>query len=226
MCPDRDLISAYVDGEVPSPWRERLEEHLASCADCAAVVDGYRELGERLRAAPVGIAPAASRLASAGADVAAAEAAAVERGRERLEGMLLAAADRVADSARFPPRAVARSHVSQRRVRLGRRSLKMSFPLAAAAALFAVLLGGAGALVAFRPARGASVPAVATSELVSPQAQNASMEDLLRYLDSRDGQVTLTIKLPSGTTFSSPGKPVIMRESKALPGTTVGNAAP
>jgi anti-sigma factor RsiW len=36
MCPDRDILSAYFDGEVPSPWREAIAGHAASCASCAA----------------------------------------------------------------------------------------------------------------------------------------------------------------------------------------------
>ena len=36
MCPDRGLLSAYVDGEVPSPWKERLAAHLSECPSCAA----------------------------------------------------------------------------------------------------------------------------------------------------------------------------------------------
>jgi len=75
MCPDRELLSAYFDGEVPSPWRERIAEHLASCADCAAVVAGYEELARELKA-----------------DAAAGEAQALARGRARLEGLLAAPA--------------------------------------------------------------------------------------------------------------------------------------
>ena len=33
-CPDPDLFSAYFDGEVPSPWKEKLELHLSSCPEC------------------------------------------------------------------------------------------------------------------------------------------------------------------------------------------------
>jgi hypothetical protein len=52
------------------------------------------------------------------------------------------------------------------------------------------------------------------------------MDELLRYLDARDGQVTLTIKLPSGTTFGSAGKPVIMRRAQGVQGITVGGSSP
>lgn len=38
MCPNSDLFSALVDNEVPSPWKEKLEDHLQSCPDCAQQV--------------------------------------------------------------------------------------------------------------------------------------------------------------------------------------------
>ncbi|MDR2516677.1 MAG: zf-HC2 domain-containing protein, partial [Spirochaetaceae bacterium] len=34
MCPDSQILSVYFDGELPDPWRTRLESHLASCAAC------------------------------------------------------------------------------------------------------------------------------------------------------------------------------------------------
>jgi hypothetical protein len=49
-CPDLDLYSAYIDGEVPSPWKEKLEAHLASCPSCKAKVEGYRGLRTALTA--------------------------------------------------------------------------------------------------------------------------------------------------------------------------------
>ncbi|MDH7484435.1 MAG: hypothetical protein QHH01_07395, partial [Spirochaetales bacterium] len=49
MCPDESLISAYADGEVPSPWRERLELHFQQCSHCAARLQAYRHLSEQVR---------------------------------------------------------------------------------------------------------------------------------------------------------------------------------
>jgi len=209
MCPDRDLVSAYVDGEVPSPWKERLEEHFASCPDCAALVGRYGELGEALRV---------------DSSEAAVLAAAQERGRARLEGLLAAR-----------PAAVP----GPRRVAIPRawgRSISLPIPVAAAAALLVLLLGGTTAALAFRPgANGSAVQAAVASGEIAPsaqaQAQPASMNDLLRYLDSSDGQITLTINLPSGATFGSAGKPVIMRQGQVLRGqtvsdTTAGGVAP
>lgn len=41
-CPDSDLFSAYVDGEVPSPWKEKLEAHATSCPECAKRTEHYK----------------------------------------------------------------------------------------------------------------------------------------------------------------------------------------
>jgi hypothetical protein len=52
MCPNRQVISLYFDGELPSPWKEKLEAHLESCADCKNILAGYRKLGEELGELP------------------------------------------------------------------------------------------------------------------------------------------------------------------------------
>ncbi len=49
MCPDRDILSAFIDGEVGAPWKEALEAHVASCAACRAFVDGLRQTGRAIR---------------------------------------------------------------------------------------------------------------------------------------------------------------------------------
>ena len=41
MCPDREIISLYLDGELPSPWKEKLEIHLESCPACSGILNGY-----------------------------------------------------------------------------------------------------------------------------------------------------------------------------------------
>ena len=209
MCPDRDLVSAFVDGEVPSPWRERLEEHLASCAKCASLAAKYTALGERLRA-----------------ELAADDAASLARGRAKLDALLSSRAE--AEVSGMP--AVGGATILDASRRSWRRSVSLPLPLAAAAALLAVLLGGSAAMVALRPSRGPAIQAVASGEIAPPssqaRAQPASMDELLRYLDAQGGQVTLTIKLPDETTFGSAGKPVIMRSGQVLRGTTVGGSSP
>ena len=52
MCPDKQLLSVYHDDELPSPWKEKMEAHLASCDRCRKTVAAYGELSSSL-AAPV-----------------------------------------------------------------------------------------------------------------------------------------------------------------------------
>jgi len=44
MCPDPQLISIYLDNELPSPWKEKLESHLAECSSCREKLDGFKQL--------------------------------------------------------------------------------------------------------------------------------------------------------------------------------------
>jgi anti-sigma factor RsiW len=39
-----DQISNYLEGEVPPELREAVEEHLAHCVHCAAVLDSTRNI--------------------------------------------------------------------------------------------------------------------------------------------------------------------------------------
>jgi hypothetical protein len=42
MCPDRQILSLYLDGELPSPWKEKMETHLETCAECRKRLEEYR----------------------------------------------------------------------------------------------------------------------------------------------------------------------------------------
>ena len=50
MCPDRELLSAWLDGEVPSPWRETIARHIQDCQACAGAVAGMRGLSKAFAA--------------------------------------------------------------------------------------------------------------------------------------------------------------------------------
>ncbi len=57
MCPNADLYSAWLDNEVPSPWKEKLEQHLNSCPECASRVSKFKSISARLtqnQPAPLG----------------------------------------------------------------------------------------------------------------------------------------------------------------------------
>lgn len=52
MCPDKSLLSLYLDGELPSPWKEKLEAHLLHCASCQAQAEKLRGLHQKLHTLP------------------------------------------------------------------------------------------------------------------------------------------------------------------------------
>lgn len=48
MCPDRQFLSVYFDGELPSPWKERMEQHLETCSVCRENLARYKEISGSL----------------------------------------------------------------------------------------------------------------------------------------------------------------------------------
>jgi anti-sigma factor RsiW len=44
MCPDPQLLSVYMDGELPSPWKEKMEAHLEKCSVCKSNYDNFKKL--------------------------------------------------------------------------------------------------------------------------------------------------------------------------------------
>ena len=48
MCPDRQILSLYFDGELPSPWKEKMDAHLVSCGKCQSHLAQYHRLKEIL----------------------------------------------------------------------------------------------------------------------------------------------------------------------------------
>lgn len=55
MCPDEEVLSAYVDGELSDTWKTRVQEHLSMCSRCAGIVDEYVSIRETLREADIAV---------------------------------------------------------------------------------------------------------------------------------------------------------------------------
>jgi anti-sigma factor RsiW len=53
MCPDREILSAWLDGEIDAPWDRALEEHVSSCQDCRARIERLEGVRHSLLEAPV-----------------------------------------------------------------------------------------------------------------------------------------------------------------------------
>lgn len=53
MCPDRQILSAWLDGEIDAPWDRKLEEHVAACEDCRARLERLEAVRRSLLEASV-----------------------------------------------------------------------------------------------------------------------------------------------------------------------------
>ena len=48
MCIDSQMLSAYLDGELPEPYRTQVEEHLEHCAACRKHLEDMKALDKRI----------------------------------------------------------------------------------------------------------------------------------------------------------------------------------
>ncbi|MBN2440856.1 MAG: hypothetical protein JXJ04_05905 [Spirochaetales bacterium] len=52
MCPDHEILSAFFDGEVLSPWNKQLEKHISTCESCKQKIESYKKVRETLKNDP------------------------------------------------------------------------------------------------------------------------------------------------------------------------------
>lgn len=53
MCIDEQLLSAYLDGELSEPFKSQTEEHLSYCAACRARLESLRALDKEVASSTV-----------------------------------------------------------------------------------------------------------------------------------------------------------------------------
>jgi len=53
MCPDREILSAWLDGEIDAPWDHALEVHVGSCQDCQSRLERLEATRRALLEAPM-----------------------------------------------------------------------------------------------------------------------------------------------------------------------------
>jgi len=206
MCPDPQLLSVYYDGELPSPWKEKMEGHLADCPECRHTLETY------------GIFRSGKD--SPGASLPAAETAACERVWNKISGKT----DIEADPEKTAGQSISPFHYPQKYSQTGfwRRSVSIPLPAAAAAALFIIVFA---ALWTLRTQGRDTIPnmTVASEEYTlwpsgmdtgfdtSGMYPMADMQGVLQYLGSRDSGDIVIIRLPETRSFLSSGEPAIIR---------------
>jgi hypothetical protein len=184
MCPDSQLLSVYLDGELPSPWKEKMERHLASCPRCRETLGVWRQLSARLDETP-----------DSG------------EARDRVWERLAASAGQASGPIRVSGRKPARTNMWRRNV-----PLPFTAALAAAAAALAIvfttiLLKQPGNIPSdFNPAVSAEL-----DMNVQGIVPVSDMDSVLRYLEGTDDSDIMIIRLPESRRFVNAGDPMIIK---------------
>ncbi|MDR0599098.1 MAG: zf-HC2 domain-containing protein [Treponema sp.] len=169
MCPDRQILSVYFDGELNSPWKEKLENHLQNCSPCRGRLESYRVTRQRL---------------AAGTDLSA--GAAMERAMARVwEKTYLAGENRAPRYRRGEGGNFWTGYIA------------VPIPVAAAAGLV-MILALAALIILRQPVRAPAEPQLAGME-VQDLAPVSDMASVLQYLGTGDSSDMVIIRLPGTT---------------------------
>lgn len=181
MCPDRQILSLYHDGELPSPWKEKLEAHLESCSECRNILAGYRNLGEN---------PAEARDENM--------LAAKERVWKNLTAPELVMPERI---AAWRPRKT----VWNRTV-----TLPLPAAAAAAVVIIVALFALANLRQNRLPAADSMATAGIVDDQGMVPVNGKDMSGVLEYLSGQDNGDFMIISLPETRQFSRTGEPALI----------------
>jgi hypothetical protein len=193
MCPDHQILSVYFDGEMPSPWKEKMASHLERCPQCRRQIESYRLVSASV----------------AGTGAALTDAARVKDARERIWRNL-------EERARFR-----RHGVLIRGSSVWKRRISIPLPAAAAAAVLVVAMAALWVRRPVEPAVFPNVTLASGENLQEPEiVPIADMNGVLQYLGREDSGDMLILRLPESSNFMSYGEPAILKAtdySRRLP---------
>jgi anti-sigma factor RsiW len=200
MCPDRQILSVYLDGELPSPWKEKLEAHVASCPRCRESLESWKGFAALRQE----VDPAVKERVWEAVSLRMGEA---QKAAQQAERVLIRE-----DLFREPA--------------FWRRSVTLPFPAAAAlgaaaAAAFVLMLTSLWFRAPTPAAPNAAITSAARDEgssgisgiemeLTGFSSLN-DMAGVLQYLGSTDSNDIVIIRLPESRNFQSAGEPKIIR---------------
>jgi hypothetical protein len=186
----------YFDGELPSPWKEKLETHLEICADCRNRLEKYRAFS--------------SAPGTIGED-------ALEAAKERVWLRLAArSALKPAAGKSFSPG----RGLWNRRVTLPLPAAAAVFVIIAFFAILALRPQGAVMISDLPPA------AAAIDMDVHGIAPVSDMNGVLQYLSNQDTADFVIIRLPESRSFSSFGEPTFLKAADYSGNSSSGRTPP
>ncbi|HUX12201.1 MAG TPA: hypothetical protein VMW87_04185 [Spirochaetia bacterium] len=191
MSPEREFISAFLDGEVPSPWKERLETTIAEDPECGRAYAEHLRIHRLLGELPE-------------PDFATAQARVWQKLAARSQE----------GSPEDQRRVVARP------VPVWRRRVSIPVPMALVAAAVVVLMG-AFTLIRFLNAAASQSAGGTMAQSVDGLNITVNVKDVEQLLDILNGQNKIRdvkIELPEPHQFKLMGEPLLLRASDASGG--------
>jgi anti-sigma factor RsiW len=185
MCPERQLLSIYLDGELPSPWKERMEAHLVSCSECAALLGRLRGCMDMFKT------PLPDR-----------DVGAKERVWQNLSARMAHERERGFNPAKLNQR-------------LWRRTITLPLPAAAAVAVLIIAFMVAAvrpfAPAVRQQVPEIASPNAPADYDVKDMVSVQDMSSIFQYLEQEDASNYMIIKLPESRTFTRIGEPDILK---------------
>jgi anti-sigma factor RsiW len=225
MCPDPQLLSIYMDGELPSPWKEKMESHLSECSVCGERFKNFNRLQELLKKdtsqkrTVVESSGQASEELSSEQELMEASMKRVWQKLEARSNGTYSYRTRSVKTYSYGRRRQLRPTGSQTE-NLWKHRLSIPLPAAAAAVVIialgvAVLFRGGSAnnnAFANRQAESGDKSnfIMAAEEEVTGIIPTGNISDVLQYLSS-NGTEIIILQLPESSNFSRAGEPAIIR---------------
>jgi hypothetical protein len=198
MCPDQQLLSIYLDGELPSPWKEKIQAHFAQCPICKEKLENFKKLQELFKKDKSICRTYVERTADKSAESGIYTEQELIEAKERVWG-------NIESRRKCPPR-------------FGLLRQRLSIPLPAAAAAAAIIL----LLAAFLLVRGNQPVDTAenTNFILAAEMDRidefpvmipaADMSGVLQYL-APEGTNIIIFQLPENKNFLRSGEPAIIK---------------
>jgi anti-sigma factor RsiW len=227
MCPDPQLLSIYMDGELPSPWKEKMDSHLSECPECMEKFKNFKHVQElfkkdttQKRTIVESFGHVSEEFSSEQELMEASMKRVWQKLEEQSKGTYRVRSSGVRSyGARLQLRPAVRKTEN-----LWKHRLSIPMPVAAAAA--AVIIVALGITVFLRSGSVnnntfASTPphvepagktnfAISSEEEVTGVIPTGNINDVLQYLTS-NGTDIIILQLPENSNFSRAGEPAIIK---------------
>jgi len=212
MCPEPQLISIYLDGELPSPWKEKLEGHLRGCPVCKGKLENFKQLQELFRK---GTSTRRTFVEKTVEDQTSREEQFSEP--EMLEEAKSKIWQKLETKQRYKARREPLPDINAvydgtSRTGVWRRKLSIPLPAAAAAVIIIALLTA----LWFRDGRVNQQTDDKVNFILAEEEEmpgfipTADMNGVLQYLTS-EGTDVIILRLPESSNFSRAGEPAIIK---------------